>query len=94
MAGSYRATVLDELVRNRVNHHADNFDSANLGTEPPPEPPVWRTGLARTLAYYLTPRRHFAETAADHIARGEFLYGILPYPRCSWPRNSAPGFLV
>lgn len=75
--GRYRASVLNELARNRMNHHGDNFDAVNLGTEPPPEPPVWRTGMSRALAYYLTPRRYFSETAADHIARGEFLYGIL-----------------
>jgi FkbM family methyltransferase len=76
-AEGYRASVLGELVRHRLNNHADNFDTANLGVEPPPEPPVWRGGMARALAYYLTPRRYFAETAAEQIARGEFLYGVL-----------------
>ena len=73
----YRSSVLEELARNRMNNHADNFDAINQGTEPPPEPSIWRTSVARALAYYLTPRRYFAKTAADHIARGEFLYGLL-----------------
>lgn len=76
-ARGYRTSVLDELARNRMNNHADNFDTLNLGPEPPPEPPVWRTDMRRALAYYLTPRRYFAETAADRITRGEFLYGLL-----------------
>ena len=65
----YRASVLRELARNRMNNHADNFDAVNQGPEPPPEPSIWRTGVARALAYYLTPRRYFAGTAADHMAR-------------------------
>src|SRR5258707_6766032 len=76
-AVDYRASVLRELARNRMNNHADNFDVVNQGPEPPLEPSIWRAGVAQALAYYLTPRRYFAGTAADHIARGEFLYGVL-----------------
>jgi FkbM family methyltransferase len=65
------------LARNRLNDHADNFDSVNLGEEPPPSPSIWRAGVAKALTFYLMPRRYFAETAAQHIAQGEFLYGVL-----------------
>ena len=68
-AAAYRASILRELARNRMNNHADNFDAVNQGVEPPPAPSVWRAGVARALAYYLMPRRYFAETAADHIAK-------------------------
>lgn len=48
----------------------------NLGEEPP-SPSIWRAGVAKALTYYLMPRRYFTETAAQHIATGEFLYGVL-----------------
>src|SRR5690349_17943477 len=75
VVAGYRASVLDEMGRNRMNDHADNFDTVNRG--PAPAPPIWSSGLGKALAYYLTPRRYFAGTAADHIKRGEFLYGVL-----------------
>jgi FkbM family methyltransferase len=74
----YRAALVQELSRSRLNHYDDNYDVMNLGPEPSPSSLENQTPNPRLEQLFdEDPVGYFEEKFGDRLNLGEYLFTCL-----------------